>query len=401
MKSHIFEQQSRENLVKIIQEQKQTDTATITVHPVNSYREMGEFIDVPWHVNADDPMWVPPLRLERRLHYSKFNPFFKHGEWQAWVAYKNNKPVGRISAQIDSLHQQHHGEDAGHFGSMECINDMAVFSKLILQAETWLAARHIRYISGPFSHSINQECGVLVDGFDSPPVVMMPHSPRWYGSLLEQQGYQPVKDLLAYWVKVDSKIPRIMQMLIRKYSKQVRLRPLNRKIFQQEIEILRDIFNDAWSNNWGFIPFTEAEFAELGSSLRLFVQDDFIQIAEVNGVPAAFIIVLPNLNEVFAKLNGKLFPFGWIKLIKQIKGQKILTGRVPLMGVRKQFQNTPLGMALAYMVIHAPRQAVLNRGIQEVELSWILEDNKAMRNILDSIGSHQYKRYRIYGKELQ
>lgn len=387
--------------MKIIQEQKQTDTATITVHPVNSYREMGEFIDVPWHVNADDPMWVPPLRLERRLHYSKFNPFFKHGEWQAWVAYKNNKPVGRISAQIDSLHQQHHGEDAGHFGSMECINDMAVFSKLILQAETWLAARHIRYISGPFSHSINQECGVLVDGFDSPPVVMMPHSPRWYGSLLEQQGYQPVKDLLAYWVKVDSKIPRIMQMLIRKYSKQVRLRPLNRKIFQQEIEILRDIFNDAWSNNWGFIPFTEAEFAELGSSLRLFVQDDFIQIAEVNGVPAAFIIVLPNLNEVFAKLNGKLFPFGWIKLIKQIKGQKILTGRVPLMGVRKQFQNTPLGMALAYMVIHAPRQAVLNRGIQEVELSWILEDNKAMRNILDSIGSHQYKRYRIYGKELQ
>lgn len=387
--------------MEIIQEPNQTDSATITVHPVKSFREMGEFIDVPWLVNADDPMWVPPLRLERRLHYSKFNPFFKHGEWQAWVAYKNNKPVGRISAQIDSLHQQYHGKDAGHFGSMECINDRDVFSKLILQAETWLAARHIRYISGPFSHSINQECGVLVDGFDSPPVVMMPHSPRWYGSLLEQQGYQPVKDLLAYWVKVDSKIPRIMQMLIRKYSKQVRLRPLNRKIFQQEIEILRDIFNDAWSNNWGFIPFTEAEFAELGSSLRLFVQDDFIQIAEVNGVPAAFIIVLPNLNEVFAKLNGKLFPFGWIKLIKQIKGQKILTGRVPLMGVRKQFHNTPLGMALACMVIYAPRQAVLNRGIKEVELSWILEDNKAMRNILDSINSHQYKRYRIYGKELQ
>jgi len=230
---------------------------------------------------------------------------------------------------------------------------------------------------------------------------MMPHSPRWYGSLLEQQGYQPVKDLLAYWVKVDFEIPRIMQMLIRKYSKQVRLRPLNRKIFQQEIEILRDIFNDAWSDNWGFIPFTEAEFAELGSSLRLFVQDDFIQVAEVNGVPAAFIIVLPNLNEVFAKLNGKLFPLGWIKLIKQIKDQKILTGRVPLMGVRKQFHNTPLGMALAYMVIYAPRQAVLNRGIKEVELSWILEDNKAMRNILDSIDSHQYKRFRIYGKELQ
>lgn len=387
--------------MKISQEPKQTDTAALAVHPVKSYREMGKFIDVPWHVNIDNPTWVPPLRLERRLHYSRFNPFFKHGEWQAWVAYKNNKPVGRISAQIDSLHQQHHGKNTGHFGSMECINDMDVFSELIFQAEKWLISRHIRYVSGPFAHSINQECGVLVDGFDTPPVVMMPHSPKWYSSLLEQQGYQPAKDLLAYWVKVDFETPRVMQMLIRKYSKQVRVRPINRMKFQQEIEVLRNIFNDAWSENWGFIPFTEAEFAELGSSLRVFVQDDFIQIAEVNGVPAAFMVTLPNLNEIFVKLNGKLFPFGWIKLIKQLKYQKIHTGRVPLMGVRKQFQNTPLGMALACMVIDAPRKAVLKRGIQEVELSWILEDNKVMRNILDSIGSRQYKRYRIFEKTLQ
>jgi len=381
--------------------QEQRGAAAITVHQVKSYREMGRFIDVPWHVNIDDPMWVPPLHLERRLHYSKFNPFFKHGEWEAWVAYKNNKPVGRISAQIDALHQQHHGENTGHFGSMECINDRDVFAELMRQAETWLAARHVHYVSGPFTHSINQECGVLVDGFDTPPVVMMPHSPKWYGGLLEQQGYQPVKDLLAYWVKVDFETPRVMQMLIQKYSKQIRLRPLNRDKFQQEIALLRDIFNDAWSNNWGFIPFTEAEFNELGSSLRLFVQDDFIQIAEVGGVPAAFMVTLPNLNEVFAKLNGKLFPFGWIKLIRQLNNKTIQTGRVPLMGVRKQFQNTPLGMALACMVIDAPRKAVLGSGIKEVELSWILEDNKVMRNILESIGSCQYKRFRIYGKKLQ
>ncbi len=380
---------------------KQADSATITVQPVTSYREMGKFIDVPWHVNTNNPMWVPPLHIERRLHYSRFNPFFKHGKWQAWVAYKNNKPVGRISAQIDSLHQQHHGENTGHFGSMECINDSDVFSELMRQAEQWLAAHHIHYVSGPFTHSINQECGILVDGFDTPPVVMMPHSPEWYGDLLDQQGYQPIKDLLAYWVKVDFETPRVMKMLIRKYSKQIQLRPLNRKNFQQEIALLRDIFNDAWSNNWGFIPFTEAEFDELGSSLRLFVQDDFIQIAEVNGVPAAFMVTLPNLNEIFSKLNGKLFPFGWMKLIKQLKNKKIKTGRVPLMGVRKQYQNTPLGMALACMVIDAPRKMVLDSGITEVELSWILEDNKVMRNILDSIGSSQYKRYRIFGKTLQ
>ncbi len=375
-------------------------TATVIVHPVMSFKDMGVFIDVPWHIYTHDPMWVPPLRLERRLHYSRFNPFFKHGEWQAWVAYQDNKPVGRISAQIDTLGRQRYGEDTGHFGSLESVDDPSVFSALMLHAEAWLATRHTRSVSGPFSHSINQECGVLVDGFDTPPVVMMPHSPKWYGHLLEQQGYQPIKDLLAYWVNVDFKTPRIMQALLRKYSKKVQLRPLNRKRFKQDIEILRDIFNDAWSDNWGFVPFTEAEFDELGSSLRLLVKDEFIQIAEVNGVPAAFMVVLPNLNEVFSELNGSLFPFGLIKLIKQLKYKKIHTGRVPLMGVRKQFRNTPLGMALACMVIDAPRKAVLNHGIKHVEMSWILEDNQAMRSILDSIGSQQYKRYRIYGKTL-
>lgn len=365
-----------------------------------TYREMTDFIEVPWHVYAEDPMWVPPLRLERRLHYSKYNPFFKHGVWQAWVAYKDKQPVGRISAQIDSLHRQRYGDHTGHFGSLECINDSEVFSALMLRAEAWLASRHTSYISGPFNLSINQECGILVDGFDTPPVVMMPHSSRWYSRLLEEQGYQPVKELLAYWVNVDFETPRVMRMLIQKFSKQVQIRPLNRKNFKEEMTILRDIFNDAWSENWGFIPFTDAEFAELGNSLRVLVPDDYIQIAEVNGVPAAFMVTLPNLNEVFSELNGKLFPFGWIKLIKKLKCNEIHTGRVPLMGVRKQFQNTPLGIALACMVINAPKRAVLDRGIKEVEMSWILEDNKAMQGILDSIGSKQYKRYRIYGKTL-
>ncbi len=380
---------------------REAKAVTLTVRPVTSFREMGEFIDVPWHVYADDAMWVPPLRLERRLHYSKFNPFFKHGEWQAWVAYNNNRPVGRISAQIDSLHRQRHGSDTGHFGALECINDQTVFSALIIRAEAWLATRHVRHISGPFNLSINQECGVLVEGFDTPPVVMMPHSPKWYGNLLEIHGYQPAKDLLAYWVKVDFEAPRVMNTLIRKYSSQVQLRPLNRKKFNEEIEILRDIFNDAWSENWGFVPFTEAEFAELGNNLRLLVPDGFIQIAEVNGTPAAFMAALPNLNEIFTKLNGKLFPFGWLKLIKKLRFREIHTARIPLMGVRKQFHHTPLGMALAFMVIDAPRQIGLARGIKEVEMSWILDDNKAMRGMLESIGSKQYKRYRLYEKTLQ
>lgn len=372
----------------------------ITVRPVMSYRDMSRFIEVPWHIYANDPMWVPPLRLERRFHFSRFNPFFRHGEWQAWVAYQNGQPVGRISAQIDSLHQERYGADSGHFGLLECIDNPEVFAALMLHAEAWLASRQIRRVSGPFNLSINQECGILVDGFDTPPVVMMPHSPRWYGRLLEEQGYLPVKDLLAYKVRVDFEIPRVMQMLINRFSAKIKLRTLRRDQFDQEMEVLRDIFNDAWSENWGFIPFTREEFAELGSSLRLLVPDYLIQIAEVEGKPAAFMVGLPNFNEILIELNGSLFPFGWLKLIKKIRNQEIRTGRIPLMGVRKQFHNTPLGMALACLVIDAPRQASLRQGIEEVEMSWILEDNVAMRSILDSIGSEQYKRYRIYGKTL-
>jgi len=372
----------------------------VTVRPVMSYRDMSKFIDVPWHIYANVPLWVPPLRLERRFHFSRFNPFFKHGEWQAWVAYQNGQPVGRISAQIDTLHRERYGADTGHFGLLECIDDSEVFAALILNAEAWLASRQTRHVSGPFNLSINQECGILVDGFDTPPVIMMPHSPRWYGRLLEEQGYLPAKDLLAYKVRVDFEIPRVMQVMINRFSSKIKLRTLQRNNFDEEMETLRDIFNDAWSDNWGFIPFTREEFAELGTSLRLLLPDEFIQIAEVDGKAAAFMVSLPNLNEVLIELNGNLFPFGWLKMIKKIRNQEIRTGRIPLMGVRKQFHNTPLGLALACLVIDAPRQAGIARGIEEVEMSWILEDNVAMRSILDSIGSEQYKRYRIYGKTL-
>ena len=372
----------------------------VIARPVASRHDIGVFIDVPWRIYIDDPMWVPPLRLERRFHFSRFNPFFKHGEWQAWIAYRNNQPVGRISAQIDQLHRQRYGPETGHFGLFECIDDVEVAAVLMRAAEAWLAARHTRHVTGPFNLSINQECGVLVDGFDTPPMVMMPHSRRWYGRLLEEQGYRPVKDLLAYWVEVDFKVPRLMSALIAKFSDQVRLRPLRRDKFSEEMEILRDIFNDAWSENWGFVPVTKAEFAELGTSLRLLVPDDCIQIAEVDGVPSAFMVALPNLNEIFAELDGSLFPFGWVKLSRIKSKGAVRTGRIPLMGVRKQFHNTPLGMALAFMVIDAPKKLARAVGVQAVELSWILEDNKPMRAVLDCLGCREYKRYRIYGKTL-
>jgi hypothetical protein len=375
-------------------------TAAITVHPVTNRHELRTFIDIPWRVYSDDPMWVPPLRLERRLHFSKFNPYFKHAVWQAWIAYRGNLPVGRISAQIDQLHRQRYGADTGHFGLLESVEDTEVFAALTYTAETWLSERNTKYVSGPFNFSINQECGVLVDGFDTPPMVMMPHSPKWYGRLLEEQGYQPLKDLLAYWVNLDFKVPRFMRILLAKFSSRIHLRMIRRNQFKAEMEILRNIFNDAWSDNWGFIPFTEAEFSELGSVFRILLRDEYMWIAEVDGVPAAFLVAIPNLNEIFAKFNGNLFPNNWLRLYKHVKDSEFSSIRVPLMGVRKQFRNTPLGITLAFMVIDAPRQRPLAMGIREAELSWILEDNIAMRTMLNSIGSKEYKRYRIYGKKL-
>ena len=375
-------------------------TDEIRVAPVSNRRLLNAFIRLPWRLYAQDPLWVPPLKLERRLHFSSLNPYFAHSRWQGWIAWRGDRPVGRISAQVDELHRRHYGVQSGHFGFLECENNPDVMRALVAECENWLAQYQTEVITGPFNFSVNQECGLLVDGFDTPPMIMMPHNHRWYADLLEQQGYAAAKDLYAYWIRPDFAIPRVMQTLVDRFGKSVRLRGLNRKKFKQELETLRDIFNDAWSDNWGFVPFTREEFAELGTSLRLFVPDDFIRIAEHQGKAVAFIVILPNLNEVLRDLDGNLFPSGVFKIIQALRKRRIRTGRIPLMGVRKELQNTPLGVALALLVIHNLRQPVIDRGIEGVELSWILEDNQGMRSILERAGSRLYKTYRIYRKQL-
>ena len=372
----------------------------IEIIPVNNHSRMRDFINLPWHIYADDPSWVPPLRLERRLHFSRLNPFFNNGSWQAWLAVKNSRPVGRICAHINTIYQKYHGSNTGHFGFIEAEQDSSLFTALTSAAENWLAERNVTEVTGPYNFTINQECGLLVDGFDTPPVFLMPHSRSWYGAMVEQQGYIPVQDLLAYWIKIDFAPPPAMTAITRRYKNRVRLRPVNRKKFSDELELMRDIFNDAWSGNWGFIPFTREEFNELGNGLRLFVEDGFIQIAEVDNIPAAFMVTLPNLNEILRDLNGSLFPMGWVKLMQFVKHRRFITGRVPLMGVRKEYQNKPIGLALAFMLIDESIKVVLDYGIKEVEMSWILEGNKPMISILDSIGSMLYKRYRMYRKYL-
>ena len=385
---------------KLFSRLKNRPVDEIRVVPVDNRRQLAAFIRLPWRLYAQDPLWVPPLKLERRLHFSSLNPYLAHSRWRGWIAWQGDRPVGRISAQVDELHRRYHALRSGHFGFLECENNPDLMHALITASESWLAQYQTEVITGPFNFSINQECGLLVDGFGAPPAIMMPHNPPWYAELLEQQGYSAAKDLYAYWIRPDFVIPRVMQRLVDRYGKSVKIRGLNRKKFKREMETLRGIFNDAWCDNWGFVPFTREEFAELGTTLRLFVPDDFIRIAEYQGEPVAFIAGLPNLNEVLPELDGSLFPSGLFKIIKVLRERRIRTGRIPLMGVRKELQNTPLGIALAFLVIHNIRESLIARGITGVEMSWILEDNQGMRSILERIGSRLHKTYRIYRKRL-
>lgn len=375
------------------------NSAHATVVPVKS-GDVGRFIRVPGGIFRDDPHWVPPLLLERRMHLSPSNPYFKHARWQSWIAYRGATPVGRISAQVDQLHLDRYGDDTGFFGMLDAEDDPQTVTSLFDAAEAWLREQGMRRVRGPFSLSINDETGLLVDGFQTPPMVMMGHARPYYAQHVAACGYDKAVDVLAYMITPDFERSPTMSRLLDRVGGDIRVRPLRRKHFDQELETLRDIFNDAWSDNWGFVPFTRDEFEELGKNLKLLVDDDFIQIAEVAGEPAAFIATLPNINEAIRDLNGRLLPLGWLKLLWRLKVGYPKTARIPLMGVRKKFHHGRLGPALAFLVIEALRDPVMRRGIEQVELSWILENNEGMRHIIESIGGRMYKRYRIYEKDL-
>jgi GNAT superfamily N-acetyltransferase len=378
----------------------QESATALQVVPVSSQRARDTFIRLPWSIYRDDPNWVPPLLFERRQFLNPKNPYFKHAQFQSWLAYRDSRAVGRISAQIDELHLQRYEDATGFFGMLEAEDDPHIFQALTGTAEDWLRQKGMHRILGPFNLSINQECGLLVDGFDTPPMVMMGHARRYYDRGIEGQGYTQAKDLLAYIIPADFKLTSAMQSIIRKAEKHVKIRNLRKSDFKKDLNIIRDIFEDAWSHNWAFIPFTEEEFDHLGKELKQLVPEEFVAIAEVDQVPAAMIIGFPNINEIIRDLDGRLLPLGWLKLLWRLKVTLPSTARVPLMGICQKYQKTPLGAALALMIIETVRSAGLRRRTKEVELSWILEDNRGMRNMIEALGGTAYKRYRIYSKQL-
>ena len=365
---------------------------------------MSRFIRMPWSVYRSDPYWVPPLMLERRVQFSTKNPFFQHAEWRAWLALRGDRTVGRISAQVDRMHLERYDDATGFFGLIESEDDSEVFSLLLNTAQDWLTEQGMRRVRGPFSLSINEECGVLVDGFDRPPSIMMGHTPPYYAQRIQEQGFAGVRELLAY--RIDPKFERsnATQRIVAK-AKQVtagrfRMRAMRSNRMDEDLAILHDIFNDAWSDNWGFVPFTKEEFSALGSTLKFMVDDDFVQIAEVDGEAAAFCVALPNINEAICDLDGKLLPFGWLKLLWRLKVSYPKSARIPLLGVRKRYQQSLLGTGLSLAVIDAVKASVLKRGMTEVEMSWVLDDNRSMRKIIEALGGVEQKRYRIYEKNL-
>ena len=373
---------------------------SLQIVEVKSKKALEQFIRQPWSIYHNDPVWTPPLLLERRQHFSLKNPYFEHAKCCLWLAYRENHVVGRISAQIDELHLHRYQDNTGFWGMLEAEERLETFQALLKTAEHWLQGQGITHIQGPFNFSVNQECGLLVNGFEFPPMIMMGHAKPYYQEMVEQNGYTKIKDLIAYRIDLNFQFPPIIQKLLKRSAKDMTIRSLRRSQFQKDLGIIQEIFEDAWSENWGFIPFTKKEFSEIGQQLRWLVDESYVQIAEVDGQPAAMLVAFPNVNEVIHEFNGRLLPFGWVKALWGLKLSKPKTARVPLMGIRKQYQRTPLGAALAFRLIDAVRQSGIRHKVKQVELSWILEENEGMRNMLESIGSIPYKTYRIYSKEL-
>ncbi|MGH8296889.1 MAG: dATP pyrophosphohydrolase, partial [Steroidobacteraceae bacterium] len=353
-------------------------------------------------VHENDPVWTPPLLMERKQAFSpKDNAFIRRAQVRFWLARRDGRDVGRISAQIDPLAPR--GEDGpiGHFGCLSAADDPDIFAALLGAAEDFLKSRGIGRVCGPFTLSINEETGLLIDGFERPPMLLMGHDPAYAARRLEALGYRKEKDVYAYLLDAQAPLSRTARaMLGRRPAASVRMRRLDFSDYSGEIRRMVDIYNDAWSGNWGFVPITEREADEMAARMRMLLDERLVWFAEVDGKAVAFIVVLPNVNEAIQDLDGHLFPFGWAKLLWRLKVAGVRSARVPLMGVRQSLAGTMIGSAIPLQLIGAVLPASAAFRFRWVELSWILEDNLRMRRILERLGACAYKTYRVYGKTL-
>lgn len=373
--------------------------SSVRIREIGPGESLAPFIQLAWTANAADPNWIPPLRLsittvlDRRKH-----PFHRHAEVAYFLAERGGRPVGRIAAIVNRRHNEFHGDRTGFFGLFESEAREETARALVDAAADWLRERGMDRMSGPMNLSTNEEIaspGVLVEGFDTPPMVQMSHNPAYYGGLLEGAGLRKEKDLLAYWLAGDppERIVRGYERTLQRHD--VTIRPLNLKRFKDEIELLKRLYNESWQRNWGFVPMTDAEFDHLAKEFRPIVDPELCLIAEIGGEPVGFSLTMPNLNEALRHLpDGRLLPLGIFRLLwhkRKIRGARVIT-----LGFKPAYQHLGLGPAFYLRTW----QVGMKKGYTHGEASWVLEDNHEMIRMLERMGCPMNKRYRLFAKDL-
>ncbi len=360
--------------------------------------EKKEFIEFPYQHYSVDEFWVPPLKSEqKKLLDTNKNPFFQEADIALFIATHNDKMAGRIAAIIDHRYNEYHKSKTGFFGFFEVINNQNTANLLFRVAEDWLKARDMKTVLGPVNPSMMDEIGILVEGFDKYPAIMMPYHKPYYDKIIKNAGYEKAVDLFNYFVSQETvqkdRVNRAEAIVKRRLPDLV-IRPLNLKKIEKEVEIIRSIFNEAWKDNWGYIPLRKAEIDHFAADLKMIIDTDFAHIAEVSGEPVAFSIAIPDYNQVFKKMNGALFPTGFIKLLWYKR--KINRIRTALMGVRKKYQGKGIDILLHRETINNS----FERGILGSEIGWILENNIEMIRVAEKVGGVLQKTYRMYKKKL-
>ena len=375
---------------------------SVEIVAVASKKEEEEaFLRLPWRLYKDDPAWVPNLLiLQRDVISKKRNPFFEEGEAQLFLARRDGEVVGRISAQVDPRHNAQHGERTGFFGFFEAVADEEVARSLLAAAEAWLRGRDLDTIRGPFNFSITEEAGLLVEGFDQPPMIAMTHALPYYGGLLEAAGYAKAMDLLAYRWGIGDPPARMMEAIERTRAVPgLRLRQMSRLHLHKEVRLLLDIYNESWKENWGYVAVTPREARKLAGDLRLIADPSIVLIAEVNGEPAGTVVGLPNLYEATRDFDGFIDPVKAVKLLWRLKLRGTETGRIFLFGVKPKFRTREL-YGLPFLLLHELYLAAKKRRYKWCEESWVLENNARLNTLMPYWNAYVYKRYRIYEKAL-
>ena len=377
-------------------------TERLRVRAARDRRDLKRFIDLPYRLHARDPVWVPPLRRDVELLLSRTrNPFFEHADAEYFMAERDGQVVGRIAAISNRLHNETHGDRVGFFGFFESSDDQAVANALLEAAADWCRQRGHDVLRGPASFSVNDECGLLVDGFDTPPALMMPHNPRYYVTLLERADFVKAKDLWVYeggsedhYVPVPERLARGTELIRQRMG--ITIRPLDMRDFEGEVERIKELYNAAWEKNWGFVPMTEHEIDHLAEQFKPVVIPQLVPMAVKDGKLIGFGITLPDLNVVFRRnRSGRMFPM-ILKLLWALKTRKIRRARILLLGVLPEYR----GKGVDAMLYHWIWTKSGERGIYWGEAGWILEDNPAMNAGLEKMTFKVYKTYRLYDRPI-